>query len=184
MHTHHFLCWLPIATCLAGCGELDPAPLQAGKTHAAASDISAEDTSTTPASGPLLSMQIDGVSWRADREIWGAVHPFGLDRNVLMSGSFGPKDSKEQTFNLNLHAAAQPGRYRVQSSAPANGAVQLAGLSEQRYLAGNVLGYDVEVELLQLRTTPVLIEARFEGTLVASDGARLNLSDGHFRYSE
>lgn len=144
----------------------------------------APNASTPAAAGPLLTLQLDGVTWQADREIWGAVHPPGMGQTVVMSGSFGPKDAHEQTFNLNLHAAAQPGIYRLQNAAPLIGVVQLANLSQERYLMGNVLGYDIEVELLQMQTNPVRIEARFEGSLVATDGATLKLTAGHFRYSE
>ncbi len=168
---------------VAACNESDPSsPADSASPTARAQP--APSTSTPAAAGPLLTLQLDGVTWQADREIWGTVHPPGMGQTVIMSGSFGPKDAHEQAFNLNLHAAAQPGTYRLQSAAPQIGVVQLANLSQERYLMGNVLGYDIEVELLQMQANPVRIEARFEGSLVASDGATLKLTAGHFRYSE
>ena len=183
MSSRHVLPMLLLAVGVAACSESNP-------SSPAVSDPRAErvqpepSTSTPAATGPLLTLQLDGVTWQADREIWGAVHPPGMGQTVILSGSFGPKDAHEQAFNLNLHAAPQPGTYRLQSATPQIGVVQLANLSQERYLMGNLFGYDVEVELLQMQTNPVRIEARFEGSLVASDGATLKLTAGHFRYSE
>ncbi|WP_395788907.1 hypothetical protein [Aquimonas sp.] len=183
MSPRHALLTLMLAVGVAACSQSNP-PSPADSDPRVARVQPAPSTSTPTAAGPLLTLQLDGVAWQADREIWGAVHPPGMGQTVIMSGSFGPKDAHEQAFNLNLHAATQPGTYRLQSTAPAIGMVQLANLSQERYLMGNVLGYDIEVELLQMQVNPVRIEARFEGSLVASDGATLKLTAGHFRYSE
>ena len=77
-----------------------------------------------------------------------------------------------------------PGTVRLQSEVPERGVVQIANLSAERYLAGSILGYDVQVEVTQYSKVPVLIDARFSGSLTANDGTKLDIGDGHFRYSE
>ena len=138
----------------------------------------------SPTSLLQLSVEVDGEPWRADRDLFGAVNPSGVDRSVLMAGSFGPKDADEQVFSLHVFGAAGPGRYRVHSGDAGSGVAQLANLSQARYLIGNVLGYDLQVDVIEMRASPVRIEARFEGNMTASDGAVLTVANGVYRYRE
>jgi hypothetical protein len=103
---------------------------------------------------------------------------------VIISGSRGPKDASEQAFTLTLHGIDTPGRHRVHSGDVTSGVVQLAGLSEQRFLIGGALGYDLQVELTMAQQNPVRIEATFEGTLVANDGGTVTFRNGRFTYRE
>jgi hypothetical protein len=131
-----------------------------------------------------LSVTVDGTPWMADRELWGAVNPPGFGRVVIISGSRGPKDASEQAFTLTLHGIDTPGRHRVHSGDVTSGVAQLAGLSEQRFLIGGALGYDLQVELTMAQQNPVRIEATFEGTLVANDGGTVTFRNGRFTYRE
>ena len=128
-------------------------------------------------------MRIDGVEWVAVQDLFGAVDPTGHDRSVIIAGSRGGKNANEQAFNLTLLGIDAPGRHRVTSARPASGAAQISNLDAQRFLAGNLFGYDLEVELLRRSTNPDVIEARFSGSLTANDGSQVRISDGHFAYT-
>ncbi len=176
---------------LTACTAPAPPAANAGAATAAPAATAATapaTTSATPkAQGNQLRMTIDGKSWQADREFFGAVHPPGMDRAVLMAASLGPKDKHEQAFNLNLFGVTGPGRYTASGNTLSlkgisSSQIQLANLSEQRYLVGGPFGYTVDVELLQ--ASGGTIEARFEGRMTASDGQELRVSDGYFFYRE
>lgn len=164
---------------------------------AATADAAAAAPATTPATAPTpaapktagnqLRLKLDGQPWQADREFFGAYHPPGMDRAVLMAASLGPKDKNEQAFNLNLTGVSGPGRYVASGNTLSlkgvtSSAIQLANLSEQRYLIGGPLGYEIDIELLQAGTG--VIEARFSGTMNANDGSTLKVSDGYFFWRE
>lgn len=177
-------------TCLLLTACTAPAPPGAnvGATSAGAPAAPPASAAAAPhAQGGQLRLTLDGKPWQADREFFGAFHPPGMDRAVLMAASFGPKDRHEQTFNLNLFGATGPGRYTASGNTLslkgiASSQIQLANLSEQRYLVGGPFGYTVEVELLQAGGGT--IEARFQGRMTASDGQELRVSDGYFFYRE
>lgn len=176
-HLLHRLAPVLAATAfLGGCGDAAqqppasptlPVPATSAKTSAAA-----------------LHMRIDGVEWNAEHDVFGAVHPSGYDRSILIAGSRGGKNANEQAFNLNLFGVEAPGRFRVTSTDPRTGVAQFANLGADRYLAGNVFGYDLDVEVLRFSKDPDRIEARFTGTLDANDGTKVALRDGRFVYDE
>lgn len=130
-----------------------------------------------------LDLRLDGQPWRADRAIEAIVDAPGFDGLLILSGSFGPKDRNEQTFNLNLSGVKGPGTYRVRGGSVTN-AVQLGNLSTERYLIGGALGADVEVVVHTLQRNPLVVEATFSGTLLANDGKQVRLEDGRFSYRE
>ena len=156
---------------------------------------SGRDTAATPASGAAagvaapvaanaLHLKIDGREWHADRAIEARVHPPGFDRMLMVSGSFGPKDRNEQTFNLNLAGVEAPGRYAIKGGDVVGSAIQLANLDPGRYLIGGALGADVVVEVTTLQRAPVVVEGTFSGTMTANDGTALRVEDGRFSYRE
>jgi hypothetical protein len=165
-----------LGLCLAGCGGQDAAP--------AGADAAPATGAAVPGARGELTMTIDGRPWAADNDLFGAVHPKGYDRAVLIGGSLGPRNGQEQAFNLNLFGIDGPGTYTLRSANAAAGAVQLANPAPGKFLAGGVLGYDVEVELLAFSIAPTRIEARFSGTLTANDGAVMRLQSGRFSYDE
>lgn len=170
---------LALLASLAGCGQ---AP-QSAVPVAATTESPAAVAPT--ADSNRLRMRLDGVEWVADREFFGAVHPPGMDRAVLMAGSLGPKDASEQTFNLNLFGIDGPGRYVVERGDGTGSVMQLANLSPERYLIGGLMfEYRFEVELVTMQAQPLVIEARFSGVLQSNDDQRVTISDGEFFYRE
>jgi hypothetical protein len=161
---------------LAGCGGPDAAP-------AASTSAPAPGAAVAGARGEL-TMTIDGRPWAADSELFGAVHPQGYDRAVLIAGSLGPRNGQEQALNINLFGIDGPGTYTLSPGNGAAGVAQLANPAPGKFLAGGVLGYEVEVELLAFSTAPTRIEARFSGTLTANDGVVMRLQSGRFSYEE
>lgn len=174
---------------LTACAAPTPPATNTGATSAAIPSATAPATAALApqAQGNQLRLTLDGKPWQADRDFFGAFHPPGMDRAVLMAASLGPKDRHEQAFNLNLFGVTGPGRYTASGSTLSlkgisSSQIQLANLSEQRYLVGGPFGYTVEVELLQAGGGT--IEARFQGRMTASDGQELRVSDGYFFYRE
>lgn len=174
---------------LTACAAPAPPAASARTTSSAAPSANTPATAAAApqAQGNQLRLMLDGQPWQADREFFGAFHPPGMDRAVLMAASLGPKDRHEQAFNLNLFGVTGPGRYTASGNTLslkglASSQIQLANLSEQRYLVGGPFGYTVDVELLQAGGGT--IEARFQGRMTASDGQELRVSDGYFFFRE
>lgn len=179
------LCSLLLAACDSPPSSVTTAGSPAASTTAATPAPAA--ASVAPRSANQLRLTLDGTVWQADRDFFGAWHPPGMDRAVLMAGSLGPKDKHEQAFNLNLFGVTGPGRYvasgnTMHAAGPISNAFQLANLSEQRYLIGGPFGYEVTIDLLQAGNG--IIEARFSGQATASDGKQVALSDGYFFFRE
>lgn len=182
-------CLAPLVCVLAlltGCDRQATSPSSPSPNENGAQTVgtTGADGKSTPQSATTLHMHIDGVEWIADNSLFGAVHPNGYDRAVMISGSKGPKDANEQAFNINLYGIDGPGTYFVKSGNANDHVAQISNLSPERYLAGGPMGFDLKVEVARMAATPALIEARFEGTLTASDGVTLSISKGEFRYTE
>lgn len=168
------------AASIGGCGQAAQSPTPVPTTPEIAS--SAE---TPVRDGNVLRLRVDGVEWIADHDLFGAVHPPGMDRALLMSGSRGAKDANEQAFNLNLFGIDGPGRYVIEHGHAGGSVMQLANLTPERFLIGGlVFEYRFEVEVVRMQAQPVDIEARFSGVLQANDDHRVTISDGEFRYRE
>lgn len=155
-----------------------------------AADAASPNTATPPATassrgaGNELRLLVDGKPWAADRDIHGYINPLGAQRSLAIGGSLGPKDANEQTFSIMLSNIDGPGRFHAKSGQGSADVVQLANYTPSIYLAGNLLGYDVDVEVTRFGNAPVDIEARFSGTLVAPDGSQLKITEGYYRYRE
>lgn len=171
------------AIALAAIAACSPAPQPAdpaGTTQAGAASVPSE----TATSGNELRMTIDGVAWHADHDVFGAWHPPGFDRALLIAGARGPKDASEQSFNLNVFGIDGPGRYVVRQGDPAGSVAQLGNYSPERFLAGSMMGYDMVVDVTVAEANPTRIEATFSGTLTGNDSALMRIEGGHFRYRE
>ncbi len=131
-----------------------------------------------------LRMKVDGVMWEADHDIFGAVHPSGYDKAVLVAGSLGPKDGNEQSFNLNLYGIDAPGLVSVQTDNPHLHVAQLANQTPERFLSGGPMGFDMQVEIVDMQAVPTRLHVRFEGTLMGNDAHAVKITDGEFSYSE
>lgn len=167
---------IAIVLLLSACGGDPPVPQDRGTAAAPAAG-------SEPA-GDIVRMQVDGTDWSADRDIFCAVAPPGLGDVLIVSGSRGPKDANEQTFNLNLSGVTGPGPVRLAGGTSTTHAIQLANLDPQRYLNGGALGFDVTVEVLAVSRDPARVELRFAGTLNSSAGAPMRIDDGFVRCSE
>lgn len=164
---------------LAACGSTTPPTPPA--TSAAATPAAAP---AVAASGQQIRMKVDGVEWSADREIFCTVAPPALGGVLIVSGSRGPKDANEQTFNLNLSGVEGPGTLKLAGGGSTTHAIQLANLDAERYLNGGAMGFDVTVEVVSLVRDPAQVELRFAGTLNSSAGKPLRIEDGHARCGE
>jgi hypothetical protein len=131
-----------------------------------------------------LSMQINGNEWKADNEVDGLFHPKGYNNAVMMSGTKGPKDKNEQAFNLTLYNINGPGVFEIKDGNKENSVVQLAGLSEQNYLYGSMLGFNIKVTVTKASSSPTEIEASFEGELMGNAGDKINITNGRFYFHE
>lgn len=131
-----------------------------------------------------LSMRIDGVPWQFDQDLLGGINPISEKPELIISGSRGPNDASEQTFTLIIRGADKPGSYRVLSGDPSGSTVQISGLSEQEFLAGNMMPFDLRVEVTELSEAPNRMVARFEGSLQSNTGRTLQISQGHFSFQE
>jgi hypothetical protein len=171
---------LMVATIIAGCGQAPESPSSsASRSGAVSTEI------RTLRDENVLRMRVDGVDWVADHDLFGAVHPPGMDRALIISGSRGPRDATEQAFTLNLFGVGAPGRYVFEHGAAGGSVMQLANLSPERYLIGGLMfEHRFEVEVLRMEIRPVEIEARFSGVLQANDDHRVTISAGEFRYRE
>jgi hypothetical protein len=132
----------------------------------------------------FLSMKVNGVSWKADHDIIAIFHPNGYNNAILISGKKGPIDKTEQTFNLNLYNAASAGVFDFASGNKDNSEVQLANLSDEHYLYGNVLGFSFHVQVTKASQLPTILEASFEGVLTGNTGDSIKITEGKFYYHE
>ncbi|WP_460558193.1 hypothetical protein [Ferruginibacter profundus] len=151
--------------------------------QAKSGDISAAETAGT-SKHSYLSMKVNGVSWEADHDITGIFHPKGYNNAILISGNKGAKDKTEQTFNLNLYNANGTGRYDIIGGNKDNSEVQLANLSNEHYLYGNVLGFSFHARITKAGNNPTELEAGFEGVLTGNAGDTIKITDGKFYYHE
>lgn len=150
-------------------------------------DTAAAATGKAPeaaVSGNVLSMKINGVEWKADNEIFGAFHPKGYNKAIIISGSKGSNNKDEQTFNINLYNTNGPGTFNIQTGNPDLSVAQMGNLTPANYLYGNVLGFDMKVKVTKASTAPDEIEATFEGTLNGNAGDVLKVTEGKFYYHE
>ncbi len=177
MRARLFLAMPLSALVLAACGNTAPPT----STAAPAGAASPAPAAVVP---NQLSMRIDGAEWRADHDLFGAVHPAGYDRALLMAGARGRKDATEQTMNINLFGIDGPGHYAIASGHPAGSVAQLANYTPERFLAGSMMGYDLVIDVVVAQADPTHIEAMFSGTLTGNDGVVMTIEEGRFVYRE
>lgn len=146
--------------------------------------VNAEEAGKPTPSGNHLSMKINDKEWVADRELFGAFHPSGYNKAILMAGSKGPKNKDEQTFNLNLFNVDRPGTYNIKTGNTDLSVVQLANLSPENFMYGSLMGFDLKVTVTKAGKDPTVIEATFEGTLSGNASDALKVTAGRFIYHE
>jgi hypothetical protein len=131
-----------------------------------------------------LIMKINGKEWKADSEIFGAFHPPGYDNAIIIAGSKRPKDKNEQAFNINLYKTNGTGVFQLQNGNKDGNVIQLAGLTEQNFMYGSMMGFNVKLTITKASKNPTIVEARFEGELTGNASDKLIITDGKFYYHE
>ncbi len=133
-------------------------------------------------SGNFLTMKINGKEWSADHGIFGAFHPKGYDKVIIIAGYSGKKDKTEKTFNINIYQTDGPGLFSFTQGNKALSVAQMGNWSEQDYLCGSMMGFDMKVHVTKATNSEV--EATFSGTLTCPSGPTLVITDGKFYYHE
>ncbi len=138
----------------------------------------------TAASGSHLSMKLNGADWIGDSALFGAFHPPGYNKALLIGGSKGPKNKDEQVFSLNLFNIDGPGTYHIQTGNADLSVAQLANLTPENFMYGSLMGFDFTVTVTKAAKDPAVIEATFEGTLTGNASDTLKVTAGRFSYRE
>lgn len=131
-----------------------------------------------------LSMKINGQEWVADHDVFGAFHPKGYDRAIIIAGSKGKKDKNEQTFNINLYKTSGPGTFNFVNGNKEMNVAQLGNLSAENYVCGSMMGFDMKVIVTKASSMPDMVEATFEGKMTCPTGEILTITEGKFYYQE
>lgn len=132
----------------------------------------------------FLSMKINGQLWEADHDIVGAFHPKGYDQLIIIGGSSGKKDKSEKSFTVNIYKTNGPGKYSFKNGNPALSVAQMGNWSEEEYLCGAMMGFDVAFDVVKATKNPTVVEATFSGKLTCPSGKELNITEGKFHYEE
>lgn len=131
-----------------------------------------------------LTMKINGVEWVADHDIFGAFHPKGYNKVIMIAGSKGPKNKDEQAFNINIYNTDGPGTFSFQDGNPDLSVAQMGNWSTETFLCGSMMGHNMRVKVTTASTKPDVIEATFEGELTCNTGEVFKVTDGKFYYHE
>lgn len=132
----------------------------------------------------FLSMKINGQLWEADHDIIGAFHPKGYDQLIIIGGSSGKKDKSEKSFTVNIYKTDGPGKYTFVQGNPALSVAQMGNWSEEEYLCGSMMGFDVSFDVTKATKNPTVVEATFSGTLTCPSGKKLIITEGKFYYED
>ncbi|MCC6726793.1 MAG: hypothetical protein IT258_19985 [Saprospiraceae bacterium] len=151
-------------------------PTATGETAVQASAGSAKENH--------LSLKINGVEWVADHDVFGAFHPKGYNKAIIIAGGKGAKDKDEQTFNINIYNTEGPGTYNFKDGNTDLSVAQLANWKPESFLCGSMMGHNMKVKVITASTKPDVIEATFEGELTCNSGEVLKVTDGKFYYHE
>ena len=136
------------------------------------------------AAGNHLSMKLNGADWIGDSSLFGAFHPPGYNKALLIGGSKGPKNKDEQVFSLNLFNIDGPGTYNIKTGNKEMSVVQMANLSPDNFMYGSLMGFDLKVTVTKATKDPTVIEATFEGALSGNASDTLKVTAGRFSYRE
>ena len=132
----------------------------------------------------FLSMKINGQEWVADHDVFGAFHPKGYDKVIIIAGASGKKDKNEKTFNINIYKTNGPGSFSFAEGNTALSVAQIGNWTEDEYLCGSMMGFDMKVHVTKASNNPHEVEATFSGTVSCPSGAKLTITEGKFYYHE
>jgi hypothetical protein len=131
-----------------------------------------------------LTMKINGKEWSADHDVFGAFHPKGYDKVIIIAGASGKKDKSEKAFNINIYQTSGPGQFSFANGNAALSVAQMGNWTEQEYLCGSMMGFDMKVHVTKASSYPHEVEATFSGTMSCPSGAKLTITEGKFYYHE
>ena len=149
-----------------------------------AASVNTAQASTASTKDNHLSLKINGVEWKADNNIFGAFHPKGYNKVIIISGSKGPKNKDEQPFNINIYNTDGPGVFQFKDGNPDLSVAQLANMSPENYMYGSLMGFNMKVNVTKASSMPDVIEATFEGEMNGNAGDVLKITEGKFYYHE
>lgn len=145
---------------------------------------SANTATAKSADKNYLTMKINGVEWTADHDVFGAFHPKGYNKVIIISGSKGPKDKTEQMFNINIYNTEGPGTFNFKNGNPELSVVQLANWNTENFICGSMMGFNIRVNVTTASTKPDEIKATFEGELTCNTNEVLKITEGKFYFHE
>lgn len=167
-----------ILTCMISLFLLSACSNSSNKPNVEAEQLKVDNHSN------YLTMKINGKEWSADHDVFGAFHPKGYDKAIIISGSSGKKDKTEKAFNINIFQTDGPGQYSFAQGNAALSVAQMGNWTEQDYTCGSMMGFDMKVKVVKATTGPDILEATFSGTLSCPSGPALVITDGKFYYHE
>lgn len=131
-----------------------------------------------------LRMKINGVEWVADHDVFGAFHPKGYNKVIIIAGAKGPKNKDEQAFNINIYNTEGPGTFSFKDGNTDLSVAQMGNWNPTNFICGSMMGHEMKVKVTIASTKPDVIEASFEGELSCNTGEVLKVTDGSFYYHE
>lgn len=140
----------------------------------------------TPQTGQqnVLKMNVNGQRWESDHDVFGAFHPKGYEKAIIIAGGKGEKDASEQAFNLNLYFADGVGKYHLVTGNEEKSVVQMGNWSSEAFLCGSMMGFEFDVDIKKASKNPTIIEAVFEGKMMCNNEFNLEVTNGYFYYQE
>ena len=154
------------------------------KSESGTAEGTTAQASTHDATANHLSLKINGVEWVADHDVFGAFHPKGYNKAIIIAGSKGPKDKNEQAFNINIYNADGPGTFSYKHGNPDLSVAQMGNWNPENFICGSMMGHEMRVKVTKVSTKPDVVEATFEGELTCNTGEVLKITEGKFYYHE
>jgi len=154
------------------------------KNEAVTSGETTAQASTAITKENHLSLKINGVEWVADHDVFGAFHPKGYNKAIIIAGSKGPKNKDEQAFNINIYNTDGPGTFNFEHGNPDLSVAQMGNWNPETFICGSMMGHNMKVKVITASTKPDVIEASFEGELTCNTGEVMKVTDGKFYYHE
>lgn len=137
-----------------------------------------------PTGKNYLSMKINGVEWKADNEIFGAFHPKGYNKAIIIAGLKGKKGHGEQSFNLNLYNTDGPNTYAFSDGNPDFNVAQFMNIAPGNDICGAGMGFKMKAIVTKASGLPNKIEATFEGEMTCGNNEVLKITEGKFYFHE
>ncbi len=152
---------------------------------------SKSNTSADTSRENILYMQIDGVEWSADSDIFGSYH-FSEELGPKIINIAGTKGvgGTQQAFNINLFNTDKEGIYTVNipdnsTATSYQNVAQMGNYTPANYLCGGTMqGSQLTVNVTKVSKNPQIIEATFSGKMQCVQGSVLQITDGKFYYHE